>query len=87
MQNKSLKFKSVLIPTEMLDEAGITENAIVEMMVIDGNIIIRGTKDTDDYVCDDDCENCPFTYMECDDNCEDCPCKNICEDYIESEEK
>lgn len=87
MQNKKLKVRMVGIPTEMLDKAGITVHSVVEMIQFDDIIIIRKAEDTDGYVCDSDCENCPFLDMDCDDNCEECPCKEICEDYIESEEK
>ena len=76
----------ICIPTEMLVEAGITANAVLEMYVDNGAFVIHKVEDVGGYVCDLDCENCPFCYTECEDDCEECPCREHCEDYIESED-
>ena len=86
MQDQKLSLTPISIPTELLDEAGITENSVVEMYMDNGNIVIRKAEDVSQYVCDLDCQSCPYKYTECDDNCKECPCKDHCEDYIESEE-
>jgi len=86
MQNKRLNLSLISIPTELLIEAGITENSVVEMYMDNGDIVIHKAEDVSEYVCDMDCENCPFSYTECEDDCENCPCREHCEDYIESEE-
>lgn len=86
MQNKKLEVRLIGIPTELLDEAGIGEDSIIEMFASDGNIVIRKTEDTEEFICDLDCENCPFNFAECEDDCEDCPCRENCDDYIESED-
>ena len=86
MQDQKLSLTLISIPTELLDEAGITENSVVEMYMDNGNIVIHKAEDVSGYVCDLDCENCPFCSTECEDNCEECPCREHCEDYIESED-
>ena len=86
MQDQKLSLTHISIPTELLDEAGITENSVVEMYMDNGNIVIRKAEDVSQYVCDNDCQSCPVMYTECDDNCKECPCKDHCEDYIESED-
>ncbi|MBR3996930.1 MAG: AbrB/MazE/SpoVT family DNA-binding domain-containing protein [Clostridia bacterium] len=86
MQDQKLSLTLISIPTELLDEAGITENSVVEMYMDNGNIVIRKAEDVSRYVCDNDCQSCPVMYTECDDNCKECPCKDHCEDYIESED-
>ena len=87
MQNKKLTLRMVGIPTEMLDKAGITAFSDIEIIQFKDLIVICKAEDTAEYDCDTEWEDCPFFDMECDDNCEYCPDKDICEDYIESEEK
>jgi len=81
MQDKKSSMSVICIPTEMLVEAGITANAVLEMYVDNGAIVIHKVEDVGGYVCDLDCENCPFCSTECEDNCEECPCREHCEYY------
>ena len=54
---------TIEIPKELFLEAGITMEGIYEIYCDDGKIIIT-EKIVDDFVCDEDCDNCDF--------CEEC---------------
>ena len=45
------------IPVEMLVEAGIGEESIVQMSAGNGKIIINTVKDIEDFICDGDCRH------------------------------
>ena len=50
-------------------------------MYADGHkIIIQNIDDTKDFVCDNDCKNCPIADTDCDGDCEGCPCNNNCDE-------
>lgn len=68
------------VPIEMLEEAGIGEESIIQMRAGKGRIIIDTVTDTSDFVCDGDCENCPISEIDCDENCESCPCYDGCDE-------
>ena len=82
MQNKEMKNKFVLlsVPAEMLLEAGILEGNPMQMYVEGRRLIIENLDDTDDFVCDGNCMDCPFSEIDCDRECESCPCRNECDD-------
>lgn len=48
------------IPVDMLEEAGIREESVVQMSAGNGKIIINTVSDTEDFICDSDCEHCPM---------------------------
>lgn len=79
MQNKDMTFTELSVPTELLTEAHIDENAVLQMYVDGGCVIIQAV-DRENYDCDGDCENCPFSENECDKNHESSPCTFECED-------
>lgn len=68
MQRKIDGYLNLSIPPDMLEEAGIDEESVIQMSVADGKILIEAVDrdDTEDYVCDMDCENCP-----CAEDCEE----------------
>lgn len=68
------------VPVEMLEEAGIGEESIIQMRAGKGRIIIDAVKDTVDFICDGDCENCPMSETDCDGECESCPCCDNCDE-------
>lgn len=53
------------VPVDMLEEAGIGEESVVQMSAGNGKIIINTVKNTEDFICDGDCEACPC-YESCD---------------------
>lgn len=63
MQFEKMKSGYMLmsIPLEMLEEAGISEESIIQMRAANGKILIEAVEYDDfyDYVCDNDCEGCP----------------------------
>lgn len=68
------------IPVDMLEEAGIREENVVQMSAGNGKIIINTVSDTEDFICDSDCEHCPMSETDCDENCESCPCYDSCDE-------
>lgn len=68
------------IPVEMLEEAGIGEEGIVQMSAGNGKIIINTIKDAEDFICDGDCRHCPMSETDCDGDCEGCPCYDSCDE-------
>lgn len=68
------------IPVEMLVEAGIREESVVQMSAGNGKIIINTVKDAEDFICDGDCRHCPMSEMDCDGDCEGCHCYESCDE-------
>lgn len=68
------------VPIEMLKEAGIGEESVIQISAGNGKIIINTANDTENFVCDNDCENCPMSEIDCDENCESCPCYDGCDE-------
>lgn len=81
MQSKTVKNDMVLLPVpmELFDEIGIEPMDAVQMSIADGKIIIEKVTDAD-FVCDGDCNNCPFDEEDCDGDCESCPCNQECDE-------
>lgn len=82
MQKRIMKSEMVLlsVPADMLLEAGIFEGDPMQMYVEGRRLIIENLDDTDDFVCNRDCAECPFNEIDCDGECESCPCRNDCDD-------
>lgn len=68
------------IPVDMLSEAGIGEESVIQMSAGNGKIIIDTVQNKDNFVCDNDCKNCPMSEMDCDGDCADCPCCDSCDE-------
>lgn len=63
------------------DEKGnVDENTVYEVYADGDKIVIKVLKDTDNYVCDGDCEGCPIAESDCNGDCENCPCFDDCDD-------
>lgn len=80
MQNTKMSYVLFSVPVEMLAEAGIREESVIQMSAGNGKIIIDAVKDMEDFVCDNDCENCPMSEIDCDGNCKSCPCYGSCDE-------
>lgn len=83
MQDKGFmtsEYMLLSVPIEMLEEAGIGQESMVQISAGKGRIIIDTVQDTSDFVCGSDCESCPVNEMECDGDCENCPCFDECDD-------
>ena len=82
MQERIMKSEMVLlsVPTDMLLEAGIFEGDPMQMYVEGRRLIIENLDDTDDFVCNRDCAECPFNEIDYDGECESCLCRNDCDD-------
>ena len=63
---KRNEFVLLSVPTELADEVGIYGGEVLEMSAEHGRLIIEPLVDDDDFICDDDCENCPLA-----DECEE----------------
>ena len=62
MQGKKVTDYLLLsIPLDMLEEAGISEESVIQMSAVSGKILIKAVSrdDAEDFVCDGDCESCP----------------------------
>lgn len=68
------------IPMEILKEAGIDEESVIQMRAGSGKIVINTVKNAEDFVCDGDCSNCPMSEIDCNEDCENCPCCNGCDE-------
>lgn len=68
------------VPVDMLSEAGIGEESVIQMSAGNGKIIINTVKDTEDFICDNDCETCPLSEIDCNEDCENCPCYDSCDE-------
>ena len=83
MQNEKIKDEEIVmipVPAELLLEAGIYEGDPMQMYADGHKIIIQNIDDAKDFVCDNDCENCPIAGTDCDGDCEGCPCNNNCDE-------
>lgn len=83
MQNEKIKDKETVmipVPAKLLLEAGIYEDDPMQMYADGRKIIIQNIDDEKDFVCDNDCENCPIADTDCDGDCERCPCNNNCDE-------
>ena len=78
------QFAFFSIPLDMLEEAGISMEDIVQISAGKGKVIIEPADGFSDFVCIHDCENCPISEIDCSGECESCPCSEECE---ESEEQ
>ena len=68
MQDKkvtAIDMVMISIPTDMIVEAGIEDNSVIEMYVDGDEIVIRKAVDTSDYECDGNCEDCPLDEHGC----------------------
>lgn len=68
------------VPVDMLSETGIGEESVIQMSAGNGKIIINTVKDTEDFICDNDCETCPLSEIDCNEDCENCPCYDSCDE-------
>lgn len=69
MQGKKVTDYLLLsIPLDMLEEAGIREESVIQMSAAGGKILIKAVshEDAENFVCDGDCESCP-----CSEYCEE----------------
>ena len=58
-------FLLLSVPLDLLEEAGISEDSILQMSAQRGRICISGMDDTGEVVCDGRCEICPcFDYCD-----------------------
>ena len=81
MQDKKVEeFVLIAVPKETLEEAGITENSVLQIYADGNKLVIERLTDTGEIVCDGDCESCPINETDCDGNCEYCPCYKNCEE-------
>ena len=89
MQKRPMKTEMVMlaVPADMLLEAGIFEGDPIQMYADGHRLVIENLDDTDGFVCDGDCESCPFYEIECDGECESCPCSSHCDDPEEDEDE
>ena len=49
----------ISVPTEMLEEAGITAGSVIQTQVANGRLIVEAVT-AEDYDCDGNCDGCPF---------------------------
>ena len=79
-QKVTQQYAFLSVPVEALEDAGISSGSLLEITAEENKLIIRAVIDTEDFVCDGDCENCPVNSTDCDGDCENCPCKDHCEE-------
>lgn len=85
MQDKKLnsnKYILLAIPTEILEEAGVSQAGILYISARKGTIVIKVAENEDDFDCDGNCEDCEFLNMDCDEDCANCPCFDFCEECV-----
>ncbi len=84
MQSKKINIDYVLlsVPKALMSEAGLSAGSLLQMTAEEGKLMIERVTEveTSDYVCDDDCENCPINALDCDGDCAACPCQKNCEE-------
>ena len=79
MQNKKVdEFVLISVPKEMLEDAGIVDDSVLQIYANGNKLVIEKLIDTGEIVCDGDCDNCPVNETDCDGNCDDCPCYKSC---------
>ena len=64
-KEETMEVVMLCVPTEMLREAGIREESVLEMYVEENAVILRGGNDFADFVCDKDCTGCPLSCGGC----------------------
>lgn len=67
------------LPREVLTEAGLGPNDVVEILCEEGALTIRAAQVDEHYVCGGVCEDCPLLQRDCDGCCKRCPCAAHCE--------
>ena len=60
-KEETMEVVMLCVPTEMLREAGIRGESVLEMYVEENAIILRGGNDFADFVCDKGCTGCPLS--------------------------
>ena len=80
MQDKKMKTVLLSVPLEVLAEAGIMTEGVLEMYADGNRLVVQNADDLDDFVCDGDCEGCPMSEIDCTGDCESCPCFEDCDD-------
>ena len=61
-------FVLLSVPVDVLIESGVSLNGVIRISAGEGKIVIHSENFDEEYVCDHDCENCPF--CEVGDECE-----------------
>lgn len=69
------------------DNGNVDENTCYEVYTDGDKIVIKILKDTDNFVCDGNCESCPIAETDCTGDCESCPCFKECEDAEVNEDE
>lgn len=60
MQKENIaEFVLLSVPLELITEAKLDTNGILQMSTEEGRIIIENPEDVGDFICDGDCEYCP----------------------------
>ena len=60
MQNQTLNdFVLMSIPSNVLEEAGIQPNALIQYQAEDGKIIMEAVDEVVSLVCSGECDDCP----------------------------
>lgn len=80
MQDKKMKTVLLSVPLEVLAEAGIMTDGVLEMYADGNRIIVQNADVPGDFICDGDCEGCPMSEIDCTGDCKSCPCFEDCED-------
>lgn len=58
---QSVEMVPIFIPLELLQEAGITLDSVLQGEVINGKLILEvADPDPDEFDCDGECDDCPF---------------------------
>ena len=73
------KMMNIASPVEVLEESGLDLSAVLELEAGEGALVIRNATGMESFVCDGECEDCPFMVDDCDGNCDDCPCQSACD--------
>ena len=61
MQNQTLnEFVLLSVPSEIMEEAGITSNALIQYSVDDGKIIVEMVDEVAPLICVGECKKCPI---------------------------
>lgn len=61
MQNQTLnEFVLLSVPSEVLEEAGIMPNALIQYSVDDGKIIMEIVDEVVPLICKEECNDCPI---------------------------
>ena len=79
MHDNKMKYLLLAVSMDTLSEAGIDQNAVLEIYADGSRVIIQAVDDTN-ILCSGDCDHCPISETDCDGNCEDCPCFHACEE-------